>query len=71
MSDIRAQTCIQLSLDSDYEGARNAGMQALLLRRQGPEGEQAHKESNELLDGVHVIEGLSEVIQLVEDRNRD
>ncbi|KAK2463209.1 hypothetical protein APHAL10511_004864 [Amanita phalloides] len=53
----------------DYEGARNAGLHALLLRRRGLDGEQAHKEVNESLEGVHVVEGLNEVIELVENRN--
>lgn len=55
-----------MSLDSDYEGAKDAGMQAFLLRRPGPEGEHAHKDANELLDGVDVIKGLNEILQLVE-----
>jgi FMN phosphatase YigB (HAD superfamily) len=55
-----------LSLDSDYEGAKDAGMHAILLRRPGPEGEHAHKDVNELLDGVDAINGLNEILQLVE-----
>jgi len=57
-------------LISDYEGAINAGMQALLLRRPGPEGVLDHREANESLDGVHVIEGLNDAVHLIEYRNR-
>ncbi len=45
-------------------------MHALLLRRLGPEGEHAHKDVNELLDGVDVIKGLNEILQLVENCNQ-
>ena len=55
-----------MSPNSDYEGARNAGMHALLLRRSGPEGEHAHMDVNELLDGVDVVKGLNEILRLVE-----
>ncbi|KIL60728.1 hypothetical protein M378DRAFT_167834 [Amanita muscaria Koide BX008] len=55
----------------DYEGATNAGMQAVLLRRPGPEGGQAHKEAYESLDGIRVVEGLDDVIRLVESYNRN
>ena len=41
-------------------------MHAFLLRRPGPEGEHAHKDVNELLDGVDAIKGLNEILQLVE-----
>jgi hypothetical protein len=44
-------------------------MQGLLLRRTGPGGEQAHKESDETLDGVEVIEGLEAVISFVKAKN--
>lgn len=47
---------------SDYNGAKNAGLRALLLRRPGPEGEEAHKEEGEDLTDVRTIESLSEVI---------
>ncbi|KAF8622735.1 hypothetical protein AX15_006825 [Amanita polypyramis BW_CC] len=70
---LKPAECLHIGdeLVCDYEGAKNAGMQALLLRRLGPEGEQVHKEANESIDNVHVVEGLNEVIQLVEDCNRD
>ena len=55
---------------SDYEGAINAGMQALLLRRPGPEGVLDHKEVKESLGGIRVIEGLNDAVHLVEGRNR-
>ena len=55
-----------MSLYSDYEGAKDAGMHAFLLRRPGPEGEHAHKEVNEMLDGVDVIKGLNQILQMVE-----
>ncbi|KAF8633393.1 hypothetical protein AX17_004564 [Amanita inopinata Kibby_2008] len=54
----------------DYEGAKRAGMQALLLRRPGSEGDQAHKDENESLQGVGVVRGLDEVIWRVRECNR-
>lgn len=47
---------------SDWKGAKAAGFQARLLRRPGPDGEQAHKEEDEVLDGVDVIQSLEEVL---------
>lgn len=55
-ADFRCSQC------SDYNGAENAGLRALLLRRPGPEGEEAHKEEGEDLTDVRTIESLSEII---------
>jgi hypothetical protein len=50
---------------SDYNGALAAGMKALLLRRSGMDGEQAHKPSQEQVNGVQTVKDLGEVIQWV------
>lgn len=47
---------------SDYHGAKDFGMDAVLLRRPGTEGEQAHVEDGEDLSQVAVIAGLDEVV---------
>ncbi|EIN12034.1 HAD-like protein [Punctularia strigosozonata HHB-11173 SS5] len=52
-------------LDADFHGATKAGLHALLLRRSGPEGEEARKEPEEDLEGVVVVESLYEVVQWV------
>ena len=51
---------------SDYNGATDAGLEALLLRRLGPEGEEAHKEEDEDLTGVRTIGSLSEIVDVVQ-----
>lgn len=43
-------------------------MKALLLRRIGPEGEEAHKELWEQLESVDIIHSLTEVIEQVKQR---
>ncbi|KAG1802702.1 HAD-like domain-containing protein [Suillus plorans] len=53
-------------LESDYHGARAAGMHALLLRRAGPEGDGEHKEEGENLQGVQVVNDLWGVVKWVE-----
>jgi len=53
----------------DFRGATEAGMQGLLLRRTGPGGEQAHKDPDEVLDGVRIIEDLEAVVSFVKARN--
>lgn len=58
-ADFRCSHC------SDYNGAENAGLHALLLRRPSPEGEEAHKEEGEDLTDVRTIESLCEVIGIV------
>lgn len=58
-----------IETSSDFQGAVAAGMQGLLLRRTGPDGEQAHKEPGEFLDGVEVIKDLEAVVSFVEARN--
>jgi hypothetical protein len=54
---------------SDFQGALEAGMQGLLLRRLGPGGEQAHKEADESLEGVELIENLEAVVSFVKAKN--
>ncbi|KAG1734753.1 HAD-like domain-containing protein [Suillus paluster] len=53
-------------LGSDYDGARAAGMHALLLRRAGPESGGEHKEEGENLQGVQVVNDLWGVLKWVE-----
>ncbi|KIK40958.1 hypothetical protein CY34DRAFT_763556 [Suillus luteus UH-Slu-Lm8-n1] len=53
-------------LESDYRGARAAGMHALLLRRAGPEGDGERKEEGENLEGVHIVDDLWGVVKWVE-----
>ncbi|PFH51562.1 hypothetical protein AMATHDRAFT_142395 [Amanita thiersii Skay4041] len=69
---VKPSECLHVGdeLIGDYQGATSAGMHALLLRRLGPEGEQAHKETDESLSNVHVINGLSEVVNFVRHQNR-
>ncbi|KAA1476766.1 HAD-like protein [Dentipellis sp. KUC8613] len=52
-------------LEADYRGAQRAGMQALLLRREGPDGEEAHKVEGEDLSGVSVVSNLDGVVDFV------
>lgn len=54
---------------SDYHGARNAGMHALLIRRPGMEGDAEAKEEGEDLRDVHVIHRLSAVVDWVRSQN--
>ncbi|KAG1737629.1 HAD-like domain-containing protein [Suillus lakei] len=55
-------------LESDYHGARAAGMHALLLRRNRPEGDGERKEEDENLQGVQVVNDLWGVIKWVEQQ---
>lgn len=55
-------------LESDYHGARVAGMHALLLRRAGPEGDGERKEEGENLQGVQVVDDLWGVVKWVEQQ---
>ncbi|KAG1890395.1 HAD-like domain-containing protein [Suillus subluteus] len=55
-------------LESDYYGARAAGMHALLLRRAGPEGDGERKEEGENLQGVQVVNDLWGVVKWVEQQ---
>ncbi|KAF9012411.1 HAD-like domain-containing protein [Cyathus striatus] len=63
-SPIKPEECLHVGdeLKCDYKGALDAGMNALLLRRLGQYGEQAHKEPDENLKDVTVISDLSSVI---------
>jgi FMN phosphatase YigB (HAD superfamily) len=47
---------------SDYNGAVAAGMKALLLRRPGLDGEQAHRHPQDQVDAVQTVKDLGEVI---------
>ncbi|KAG6842173.1 hypothetical protein C0991_001666 [Blastosporella zonata] len=56
-------------LEADYDGARAAGMKAILLRRVGPDSEQAHKKTPKLRDDVTVVEDLHAVAKWVANYN--
>ncbi|KXN85365.1 Haloacid dehalogenase-like hydrolase domain-containing protein 3 [Leucoagaricus sp. SymC.cos] len=69
--DLKMTECLHVGdeLVCDFQGASEAGMQGFLLRRTGPDGEQAHKEPDESLNGVEVIKNLEEVVSFVTARN--
>jgi hypothetical protein len=52
----------------DYHGAVKAGLHALLLRRSGPQGDEARKEEDEDLNGVATVANLQHVIQWIEQQ---
>lgn len=56
-------------LYSDYQGARAAGMHAMLLRRPGPDGDGEHKEVGEDLRHVNVVPNLLTVLDWVKYQN--
>ncbi|KAH9832302.1 HAD hydrolase subfamily IA REG-2-like protein [Rhodofomes roseus] len=56
-------------LPADYYGAKEGGLEALLVRRPGAEGEDEAKEPGEDLSGVAVVSGLAEVVDWVQRRN--
>jgi len=56
-------------LDADWRGATRAGLQALLVRRPGLEGEEERKEDGEDLTGVDVVSSLLEVVDWVQRTN--
>ena len=43
----------------------NAGFKPLLLRRDGPDGEHAHKELHETLQNVDVVKDLDAVVKYI------
>ncbi|KAF8806424.1 HAD-like protein [Phlegmacium glaucopus] len=63
-STIRPEECLHIGdeLICDYNGAVAAGFNALLLRREGPDGHHEHKEMDEDISRVSVIHNLSDVI---------
>ncbi|KAH9894978.1 HAD hydrolase subfamily IA REG-2-like protein [Cubamyces lactineus] len=56
-------------LDCDYQGAQACGLQALLIRRPGPEGDEERKEPGEDLTGVKVVPNLLQVVEWVQQQN--
>lgn len=68
---LKPAACLHVGdeLICDFQGALEVGIHGLLLRRTGPDGEQAHKEPDESLDGVEVIEDLNEVVSFVKAKN--
>ncbi len=55
---------------SDYRGALGSGWQALLVRREGADGEGEHKEVGEDLKDVNIIRRLEEVVEFIEESRR-
>jgi FMN phosphatase YigB (HAD superfamily) len=52
-------------LECDYYGAQAAGMQALLIRRPSPDGDQEHKKADEDLRYTRVVSSLHDVVDWV------
>ncbi|KAF8557597.1 HAD hydrolase subfamily IA REG-2-like protein [Imleria badia] len=55
-------------LQCDYYGAQAAGMQALLIRRPSPKGDQEHKKADEDLRNARVVSSLHDVVDWVRSR---
>jgi len=49
-------------LECDYYGAKGAGMQALLIRRPSPYGDQENKKAEEDLGNTQVVSSLHDVV---------
>ena len=58
-----------MTLRSDYYGAQSAGMQALLIRRPSPVGEEENKGADEDLRNIRVISSLHDVVGWVRSQN--
>ncbi|EPS96291.1 HAD IA REG-2-like protein [Fomitopsis schrenkii] len=56
-------------LPADYYGAKNSGLEALLVRRPGVLGEDEHKEPGEDISKVPMVSGLAQVVGWVQCRN--
>ncbi|KIY53950.1 HAD-like protein [Fistulina hepatica ATCC 64428] len=69
----RPEECVHIgdSYKQDYLGAQYAGMHALLLRRPGPDGQDAEIEDGEDLRHVNVVRDLHEATKWVAARNRE
>lgn len=59
---------LTVTIKSDYHGALAAGMQALLIRRPSPDGDQEHKKAGEDLRNVRVVSSLDDVVEWVRSR---
>ncbi|KAI0645440.1 HAD hydrolase subfamily IA REG-2-like protein [Trametes meyenii] len=57
-------------LDCDYHGAKASGLEALLIRRPGPEGDEERKEPGEDLTDVTVVPSLARVVDWVQRQNQ-
>jgi FMN phosphatase YigB (HAD superfamily) len=53
----------ELLMYSDYQGAKNVGMSAVLLRRRGYEYDVSEDEED--LSGAEVVHSLDEVLEIV------
>ena len=60
---------ILLMFYSDYHGAKGYGINALLVRRQGEDGENEMKEEGEDLSDVDVVSSLQQVVDWVKQQN--
>lgn len=56
-------------LKADYWGARKAGLESLLVRRQGEYSDGSRREASEDLDGVEVVSDFGGVVEWVRKRN--
>ncbi|KZO98792.1 HAD hydrolase subfamily IA REG-2-like protein [Calocera viscosa TUFC12733] len=56
-------------LAADYWGAKKAGIEALLVRREGDYSDGSRREATENLDGVQVVHGFGDVVEWVRKRN--
>jgi len=70
---ILPEECVHVGdeLESDYYGAKAAGMHALLLRRVSDDSEPGvhQTESEEALQGVEVVRSVRSVLRWVRERN--
>lgn len=60
---------VRLIAHSDYHGAKGYGINALLVRRQGEDGENEMKEDGEDLSKVDVVSNLQQVVDWVKQNN--
>ncbi len=54
---------------SDYYGAKGCGINALLVRRPGKDGENEMKEDGEDLSDIKVVSSLQQVVEWVKQEN--
>ncbi|KZT61998.1 HAD-like protein [Calocera cornea HHB12733] len=56
-------------LAADYWGAKKAGIEALLVRRQGEYSDGSRREATEILAGVEIVSDFGGVVEWVRKRN--
>lgn len=62
---------MRLRVGRDYQGARLAGLQSLLIRRDGDFSDGATRSSSENLQSVDVIRGLDDAVKWVRRWNEE